>query len=333
MPGRPPLAPVPALAVSVLPEALPGLGLGLDVGGTQTRWALAWADGQVLAEGAVAGFSGPQLASASGRREVLAALAALRQALALAHPRPPMALWAGITGHDASAGPGLPRLLARALSLPVAAVRAFNDVELAARICFAPGQGYLVYAGTGSIGWFIDAQEQAFHVGGRGGLLGDEGSGYWLARQALAALWRSEDDAPGLMAATPLGRHLHAALGGADWDTTRRVVHQCSRGELGALALAVAAAATEGDAVALQLLLQAGAELARLANILRQRFGQRPVVLAGRAAALHPVLAAAMQAALLPRTVCKVRTLAVHREAAVSAARRALMPASGLKHE
>ena len=298
----------------------PAVGLGLDAGGTQARWALAQADGRVLAEGAVAGFSGPQLATPSGRREVLAAVVALRQAVGAAHPRPPTALWAGVTGHDAGAGPALARLLARGLSLPLSAVRAFNDVELAARASLAPGGGYLVYAGTGSIAWFIDEQGQAHWVGGRGGLLGDEGSGYWIARQALAGLWRADDDTPGAITATPLGRQLSAALGGADWDATRRAVHQRSRGEIGLLALAVAAAANEGDAVALSLLQQAGAELARLANILRLRHGPRPVLLAGRVAALHPALLAALQAALLPGTQWSARTLAVHLDAAVGAA-------------
>jgi len=304
------------------PATLPRqpLGLGIDAGGTQARWALAQADGSVVAEGAVPGFSGPHLATAAGRRHALAAVVALRQAVAAAGYGPPDALWAGITGHDDDAGPGMARFLASGLDVPQA-VRVFNDVELAARLCFAPGGGYLVYAGTGSIAWFIDADRQAFHVGGKGSLLGDEGSGYWVAREALALLWRREDEAPGAMADTALAKHVFAAVGGARWDDTRQAVHRLGRGELGTLALAVAAAAAEGDTDALALFRQAGVELARLASLLLKRFGPRPVAVAGRAVGLHPALFASMQAALPGGTPLQALVLAVHRDAAVAAAR------------
>jgi len=302
-------------------RVVPVLGLGIDAGGTQARWALARADGTVLAEGAVPGFSGPHLATAGGRRHVLAAVAALRQAVAAAGHGPASALWAGITGHDDDAGPGMARLLARGLRVPQLAAHAFNDVEMASRLCFAPGRGYLVYAGTGSIAWFIDTDNRAFHVGGKGSLLGDEGSGYWIAREALALLWRRDDEAPGALAGTALARHVFAAVGGARWEDTRLAVHQLGRGDIGSLALAVAAAAAEGDETALGLLRQAGAELARLANILIRRFGARPVAVAGRAVGLHPALFSALQSALVPGTPLQWLELAVHRDAAVAAAR------------
>ena len=37
--------------------------LGMDVGGTQTRWALATATGELIAEGVAEGFSATRLAS------------------------------------------------------------------------------------------------------------------------------------------------------------------------------------------------------------------------------------------------------------------------------
>ena len=44
-----------------------GSGLGIDAGGTRTRWALAGADGAIVAEGEVAGLSALQMASSEGR--------------------------------------------------------------------------------------------------------------------------------------------------------------------------------------------------------------------------------------------------------------------------
>src|SRR5258708_6815519 len=79
------------------PSAAPALGLGLDAGGTQTRWALAIApSGKIVAEGQVAGISGTQLAGEDGRAELLRTLQALAAEL-MAHGRPGRLL-AGITG-------------------------------------------------------------------------------------------------------------------------------------------------------------------------------------------------------------------------------------------
>ena len=295
-----------------------GLGLGLDVGGTRTRWALAHADGRLVAEGQASGFSGQQMASGSGRERVGLALTEIAGQLG-DHARA-IAVWAGVTGHDEQSGPGLCRLMARIFNLPVASVTVGNDVEIAARLMFAPGAGHLVYAGTGSIGVHIDSAGQVHRVGGRGGLLGDEGSGYWIARQALARVWRAEDDQPGAGLATPLAQSLYAVIGGSSWDATRRFVHRSGRGEFGRLALAVAAAA-DADPAAAALLHDAGRELARLANLLLVRHGDRPVRLAGRAVQLHPALCAGFSAALRPGAQFTLVDLQTHRDAACRAAR------------
>jgi len=301
-------------------DASNDLGLGLDVGGTQTRWALARGDGSVVAMGAVGGFSGPQAGTVVGRNVIAAELAALHEAIA---PHGAVgAVWAGVTGHDAQAhaAADLHRLLAASLRLPAAQVALFNDVEMACRLCFGPGGGYLVYAGTGSIGLFVDEQGAPHRVGGRGGLLGDEGSGYWLARLALAALWRAEDDTPGSAATSVLGRHLFALVGGTDWATTRRFVHEADRGRFGRLALGVSSAAAEGDARALALLRDAGRELARLATLLIQRHGPRPLRMAGRIVLLHDEVASSMRAALPAGTALDLRPIDAARDAALRAA-------------
>src|SRR5712664_809200 len=63
-------------------EAL--LGLGIDAGGTRTRWALATAPGEIVAEGEVRGMSALQVREERHVRETLAQLAAG----VLAHGRP-----------------------------------------------------------------------------------------------------------------------------------------------------------------------------------------------------------------------------------------------------
>ena len=311
-----------------------GLGLGLDVGGTHTRWALANAQGKVLADGVAGGFSGQHMATAASRDRVASVLKDVADAARATGHGPLAAVWAGVTGHDEQAGPLLGRLMAGSFAVPGHALTLGNDVEMAARLCFAPGAGHLVYSGTGSIGIHIDAQGQVHRVGGRGSLLGDEGSGYWIARQALAAVWQAEDDEPGSGARSALAQRLFAALGGSDWDTTRRFVHRSERGEFGRLALAVAQAAmgqssgtdsgrhthVAPDRKALAILHQAGRELGRLASLLLRRHGPRPLWLAGRAAALHPAISQGLAQTLPPGATFELRELHSHLDAAVRAA-------------
>ena len=266
--------------------------LGLDAGGTQTRWALADGQGQLLQQGSVAALSGLQLQDVAGRAAVAATLARLSAACGPVH-----GVVAGVTGFDAEQGPLLCQLIARALQLESSAVRAMNDIELACHAAFAPGAGVVLYAGTGSIAAFIDEQGTLHRAGGRGALIDDAGGGHWIAREALRCVWRAEDASPGAWRQSPLAQRLFGQMGGSDWAVTRQWVYGATRGELGTLALAVAQAAEE-DPAAMAILQAAGAELARLALALFHRHGRRPLALAGRVFDLHPAVQTALQQAL-----------------------------------
>jgi glucosamine kinase len=271
-------------------------GLGLDAGGTQTRWALADPAGTLLAQGTAAAISGLQLDHAEGR----AAMAATLQQIADT-TGPVRAVVAGVTGFDATQQPQMCAMLAAALRLDptsTQAVRAMNDIELACHAAFAPGAGYVVYAGTGTVAAFVDEHGELHRAGGRGALIDDAGGGHWIAREALRRIWRAEDHAPGAWAQSLLARKVFGHIGGSDWALSRHWAYNASRGELGLLALAVAEAAAEHDADALALLHDAGAELARLALALLQRLGPRPLALAGRVFQLHPAIEAALRSAL-----------------------------------
>ncbi|WP_310386319.1 BadF/BadG/BcrA/BcrD ATPase family protein [Roseateles sp.] len=304
-------------------EAKNSLGLGLDAGGTQTRWALARA-GELLAEGQVAGLSGLQLASAAGLADLLCSLGKLAQALAPYGQA--CAVRAGITGLPDSDPQGIAlmkQLLAQALALEPAAIQCTSDIQLAWQAAFSsPAAGYLIYAGTGSIAAYVDQQGLLHRAGGRGLLLGDEGGGGWIATQALAAVWRMEDAAPGsAMAESAMARGLFTAIGASDWARTRAYVYQGSRGQLGLLALAVAATAAQ-DPRAADLLRRAGQELGRLGLTLLQRFGPRPIVVAGRVLSLSPLIEQGLREVLGAAHVpsIKLQQLQPHAHAALTAA-------------
>lgn len=294
-----------------------GLGLGIDAGGTRTRWALAAADGQVVAEGDVAGLSALQMGSDTGRAVVHAAFAALAQAvLACGQPQ---RVCAGLTGFGGDSA--LPvQWLAQLLGIAPDQVAVSNDVEIAYLDSFEPGTGYLVYAGTGSIAAYID-QHGVFHrAGGRGVALDDGGGGYWIAREALRHIWRREDEAPGAWQGSPMAHAVFDYVGGSDWKYSRQFMYGSERGAIGKLALAVAATA-EQDPAASAILQQAGQELARIALALVSRFGVRPVALSGRAADLHPLMEHAMRATLPANVPLHRHAVQPHYAAARLAAR------------
>jgi N-acetylglucosamine kinase-like BadF-type ATPase len=288
------------------------LGLGIDAGGTQTRWALASRGGRIVAEGSAAGLSALQMGSEEGRQALLATFTAIAREV-LAHGRP-LAVRAGLTGFGGDSGP-LPQWLGELLQLAPEAVTFSNDIEIAYLASFRPGDGYLVYAGTGSIGAFIDAQGGFHRAGGRGVVLDDGGGGFWIAREALRHIWRLEDERPGAWESSPMAHAVFRHVGGSDWSFSRQFIYGRERGEVGKLAIAVAATA-ERDPAAAAILREAGQELARLALALVQRFGPRPVALAGRAAELHPAIVDTMRAALPPDITLSQTGLRAHYAAA-----------------
>lgn len=277
--------------------------LGIDMGGTATRWVARDAAGAEAARGQAPGATGLTFDAASR-----AGFAAALRACAGAAGAPLAGAVLGVTGSGLQPDADLVAQAATALRLPAARVMVLNDMLLAWRSAFAQGGGHLVLAGTGSVGLSIGAEGAVTLVGGRGTLIDDAGSGAWIALRALDRVWRAIDHAGRPDGVEILARHLFAAIGGEDWDDTRRFVYGRDRGAIGALAPAVAAAARDGCPEALALLSRAGDELARLGRALIARCGPAPVGLTGGVLALHPAIAEAVRAGL-PGVDLRVMTL------------------------
>jgi len=271
--------------------------LGIDMGGTATRWAASDSAGAVLARGKVAGASAvPDAALRDGYCAVL-------REIAMAAPAPVFGVVLGLTGAGLTPEAELIAHTAQALGLGPAKLTLMNDMELAWHAAYPQGGGHLIAAGTGSVGLSIDADGAVTLVGGRGLLIDDAGSGAWIALRALDAFWRIVDQHGHPQGAEILAKHLSEAVGGDDWDATRRAVYSGDRGAIAALARPVAAAAHAGDPTALALMTCAGQELARLAQVLLARCGPAPVGVIGGALDLHPAIFTALQAALPDVTV------------------------------
>lgn len=259
--------------------------LGIDMGGTASRWVWLGPDGAQVrgtAPGATA-----MVYDEARRAAFTGALAAIRAAL----PGRPRAAHLGLTGAGFNRDPALNALAALALGLPPDRVSHWNDVELAHRAVFPGGTGHLVLSGTGAVGIGVTARGRAV-VGGRGVVLDDRGSAAWIAVQALQAVYARLDATGG----TAGVERLAEALGVADWDATRGRVYG-DRGALGLMARQVAAAAAGGCPVAADILSRAGAELAAMAGQLRDRLGPAPLAFVGGALRLDAAIPAALRAA------------------------------------
>jgi glucosamine kinase len=268
--------------------------LGVDMGGTATRWALCDAAGTVVARGTAAGSTALGLLDAAQRADFEAALGEVAKAVGT----PVAGAVLGLTGSGLDSGRETAGVIAPLLGVPAARVVVLNDMVLAWHAVFPEGRGHLVAAGTGSVGLSIDAQGKVTLVGGRGTLIDDAGSGAWIALRALDAVWRAVDHHGQPEGCETLARALFDAMGGDDWEATRRYVYGGNRGVIGALAPAVAQAADAGDPFALTLMTRAGNELARLAHALLARCGPAPVAAIGGALRLHPAILDAFEAAL-----------------------------------
>jgi glucosamine kinase len=276
--------------------------LGLDIGGSKTHAILAGAgtDADAKHDG---GTTVPrQLAECTvgsaniasvGEDEAAAALDDLAARLGIADPAGHgiHTVFAGAAGADTPAAhERLTGLLSR--RFPGARIHVDHDT----RIILAAGgltAGTVLISGTGSAAWARSHDGREARAGGWGYLLGDEGSGYSVARSAVRnALGESDHGLP----AGPLTARLLAETGAAEpADLLDLVYRRPERRYWAGLAGTVFALAAS-DAASAAIAEDAARHLAGLALTVNRRLGTladgAPVLLAGGMLVNQPLLAA-----------------------------------------
>jgi len=252
------------------------LYLGFDAGATKTVCLVG--DRRTTTG---RGESGPANPSSTGVAGFAAAIAdAARQALAGTTGSPGLA-WIGVAGAET---PGM-----RA-ALRVAAMDALEAREVwishDARLLLAAAgvdSGIAVVAGTGSSVYGLSADGREVTVGGWGHLLGDEGSGYDIARRALRAVTQAAD---GRATTTRLSDAIPAALGSRSVESLRSQLYPAARvADVAQLARVVLDLSAE-DEVASAIVARAARDLALAVRTCRRLLGATdqsvlPVVLGG----------------------------------------------------
>lgn len=258
--------------------------LGVDIGGTASRWTLLEATGELVSRGQTEGATG-HIFHAAGRERMAGVLNHVA-----AQTGPVHAVVLGVTGLGATVYDEMVKLILAAFPDVGPRIRMMHDIGLAYHGAFAPGEGHLISAGTGSAGVHVPREGEPVIIGGKGILIDDGGSGAWIALRALRELFRRMDETGGVAGMELLAEPLFAAMGGNDWTAARAFVYGGDRGQIGQLAVPVGASARAGDETALAILKDAGHELSRMAQVLRSRVGLLPAGFIGGVLALHPIV-------------------------------------------
>ncbi len=257
-------------------ESVEALLLAVDGGGTKTVACLASreAGGVIELARGTAGPSNPQAVGWDVARTNLdRAISAAFQAAALTPGRVASACLA-------IAGAGRPedqQRLEQWAHREKLAHRTLVTHDAMAVLAAADPQavGIALISGTGSIAFGRNRQGDTGRSGGWGHLIGDEGSGWSIARQALAAAARAFD---GRGPKTELTTALCEALDVHSPEQLLRKVyqHQTDRVLLARLTPVVQQVATGGDAVATGILDTAAADLAAMVHSLLERLKLDP---------------------------------------------------------
>ncbi|MER7014863.1 BadF/BadG/BcrA/BcrD ATPase family protein [Saccharopolyspora sp. NPDC000359] len=160
--------------------------LGLDVGGTSSRALVSDLSGHVLGQGEADGGNPNSHPADEAVRQIATAT---RTALRDVDPARVRAAVVGMAGVSKMADPQFRELFEQAwagLGL-TCAVRPISDCEVAFAAGSPEPNGTVLIAGTGSIAARIEQHQLTRTVNGYGWLLGDEGSAYWLGREAVRA--------------------------------------------------------------------------------------------------------------------------------------------------
>jgi N-acetylglucosamine kinase-like BadF-type ATPase len=243
--------------------------LGIDAGGTKTLCLLADAKGVVIGEGRGPGanlhVAGPEGVEAVLRAVIAAAVG--DRAVA------PVATCVGIAGVDREDEAETVRQIVHRIC-PRSRTLIVNDALIALAAGARDDPGIVIISGTGSIVYGRNAAGEAARAGGWGHMVGDEGSGYWIGREAVSAVMRASD---GRGPATRLTRDILKHFEVADVSRLPRIVYDrdVPRVNVAALGPIVHRVAMQGDAVAHRILERAADELVAAARSVATRLEMR----------------------------------------------------------
>jgi glucosamine kinase len=242
--------------------------LGIDGGGTNTRCALGDA-ASVLATSVAGGSNVVRVGESEAR---VAIHAAVRQVCSAANISPDQIRRicigaAGAARHDVAAT--VSRILAE---LTPASVEVVGDMVIALEAAFGSGPGVIAISGTGSIAWGRDTAGRIARAGGWGFAVSDEGSGHWIGRRAVSAVFHAHDDGETTLLTDLVFREWNLST----LDDLVQRANALPPPDFSSLFPLVLSAAGQADPIAHALLTEAATHLARLTSAVIRRLATQP---------------------------------------------------------
>jgi N-acetylglucosamine kinase-like BadF-type ATPase len=260
---------------------MPKFYLGLDGGQSSTKALIADEDGRVVGSG----VAGPcnHVSGAEARQKFVEAVGGCvtRACEQAGLPFSSTEFAAACLGF--SGGAEDKEVFAREV-IRSARYKITHDAEIALSGATAGQPGIIVIAGTGSMGFGLNASGKTARAGGWGYVFGDEGGAFDIVRRALRNALKLEE---GYGPQTILREHLIRAARARDANELlhRFYTPEFPRDRVAALAPLVTEAAAAGDEIAATILASAAADLAKLAanvhSYLFEEFESVPVCYIG----------------------------------------------------
>lgn len=251
-----------------------GIWIGIDGGGTKTKFLAVNESGKKLASY----ITGGTYYHLDGIDTVCARL--VEGILAVKGNNDVLGICFGMPGFgesDASDDEAVEKIK---LSLAPYHLRVVNDVEVGWAGSLALTPGINIVAGTGSIAYGRDEKGISARSGGWMEFFSDEGSGYWLGRKALELFSKQSDGRlPKDKLYELLKKHLQLRDDN-DLNSLARDVYAPSREKTASLQRILFEAASAGDQSAIDVYEEAGRELALIVSavIRKLSFDSTPTV-------------------------------------------------------
>jgi len=241
--------------------------IGVDGGGTKTHAILVGLDGTVLTE-SLGGPSNLQKIGLEKASEVLFTTILDCCKNVKCEPHEVQSIILGVAGagrasDKASLVEKLHAIGARK-KFPVNNITVESDARVALEAAFAAGPGIVLIGGTGSIALYRTEDGKLIRAGGWGNIIGDEGSGYAIARDALNAVMRQSD---GRTEKTLLTKKALAHFGVEQVDSLITKIYH-DHEDVASFVPSVLEACNERDRVAYNLLVKNANELVELVRVL-----------------------------------------------------------------